>query len=116
MCACFTTSVVVQGPEEEVKVPLAEDIEEGEVTSDEEGEIKGRQGNLFAPYVYMHVVITHVPPLLHAESDDGGNEATPTAPPTITDTHSVPESNQDTNTTTTTGERNTQSLLCVMYV
>ena len=62
MCACFTTSVVVQGPEEEVKVPLAEDIEEGEVTSDEEGEIKGRQGNLFAPYVYIHVVITHVPP------------------------------------------------------
>ena len=32
---------VIQGIDDEVKVHVSEDIEEGEVTSDEEGEIKG---------------------------------------------------------------------------
>ena len=32
---------MIQGIDDEVKVHVSEDIEEGEVTSDEEGEIKG---------------------------------------------------------------------------
>ena len=93
---CFTAPAVVQGPEDEVKVHMAEDIEEGEVSSDEEGEIKGRQGNSDLLPTYVSIS------LLYTESDDGGgNEAPPTTLPTTTHTHSVPEYGHGTNTTTT---------------
>ena len=106
---CFTAPAVVQGPEDEVKVHMAEDIEEGEVSSDEEGEIKGRQGNSDLLPTYVSIS------LLYTESDDdGGNEAPPTALPTTTHTRSVPEYGHDTNTTTTR-EINTHSLrLCII--
>ncbi len=64
-----------------VKVQPLEDIEEGEVTSDEEGEIKGGRGTLSCDHVYNYNYY------IYTESDDG-DEAPPTTKPTTSKAHS----------------------------